>query len=150
MGTKGNAPARPTGLPVRLGPRFSVACPETGDAVGHVCDKADVRETNRHLRDVGRVLPEGKHAVMVLEGAGWHRSKDLEIPSNFSLLRLSPCSPELIPIETVSSVLKHRHLANRVFQSADHVRKTVTEAWDTFSHKTEDITRITRRDRARL
>ncbi len=87
---------------------------------------------------------------MVLDGAGWHRSKDLEIPSNFALLRLSPCSPELKPIETVSSVLKHRHLANRVFQSAEHVRKTVTEVWGTFSHKTEDITRITRRDRASL
>ena len=35
-------------------------------------------------------LPEGKHAVMVLDGAGWHKSKDLEIPSNVSLLRCRP------------------------------------------------------------
>ena len=129
---------------------FSAACPETGDAVGHVCDKANAREMNRHLRDVGRELPEGKHAEMVLGGAGWHKSKDLEIPSNVSLLRLPPYSPELNPIETVFSVLKHRHFANRVFESAEHVRKTVTEVWDTFSHKTEETMRITRRDRAKL
>ena len=129
---------------------FSAACPETGDAVGHVCDKANAREMNRHLRDVGRELPEGKHAVMVLDGAGWHKSKDLEIPSNVSLLHLPPYSPELNPIETVFSVLKHRHFANRVFESAEHVRKTVTKVWDNFSHKTEEIMRITRRDWAKL
>ena len=129
---------------------FSAACPETGDAVGHVCDKANAREMNRHLRDVGRELPDGKHAVMVLDGAGWHKSKDLEIPSNVSLLHLPPYSPELNPIETVFPVLKHRHFANRVFENAEHVRKTVTEVWDTFSHKTEEIMRITRRDWARL
>ena len=125
---------------------FSAACPETGNAVGHVCDKANTEEMNRHLQDIGRELPEGKHAVVVLDGAGWHRSKDLKIPSNVSLLRLPPYSPELNPIETLFSVLKHGHFANRVFESAEHVRETVTQVWDAFTHKTGEIMQITRRD----
>jgi len=129
---------------------FSAACPETGHAVGHVCDKANAREMNRHLRDVGKELPEGKHAVMILDGAGWHRSKDLEIPSNVSLLRLPPYSPELNPIETLFAVLKHGHFANRVFESAEHVRETVIQVWNTFTRKTDEIMRITRRDWAQL
>ena len=39
---------------------FSAACPETGNAVGHVCDKANTDEMNRHLRDVSSTLAEGK------------------------------------------------------------------------------------------
>ncbi len=27
-----------------------------------------------------------KHALVVLDGAGWHRSRDLEVPANVSLL----------------------------------------------------------------
>ena len=129
---------------------FSAACPETGNAVGHVCDRANTDEMNRHLRDVSGTLAEGQHALMVLDGAGWHRSKDLDIPANVSLLRLPPYSPELNPVETLFSVLKHRRFANRVFESAEHVRKTVTEVWDTFSHNSEDIIRITRREWATL
>ncbi len=105
---------------------------------------------NRHLRDVGKELPEGKHAAMVLDGAGWHRSKDLEIPSNVPLLRLPPYSPELNPIETLFAALKHVHFANRVFESAEHVRETVIQVWDAFTHKSDEIMRIARRDWAQL
>ena len=40
----------------------------------------------------------GNHAVVVLDGAGWHRSKALEVPANVSLLHLPPHSPELNPV----------------------------------------------------
>ena len=60
-------------------------------------------------------------------------------------LRLPPYSPELNPVETLFSVLKHRRFANRVFESAEHVRKTVTEVWDTFSRNADEISQITRR-----
>lgn len=129
---------------------FSAACPETGSAVGHVCDKANTDEMNRHLRDVSNALPEGKHALMVLDGAGWHRSKDLVIPANVSLLRLPPYSPELNPTETLFSLLKHRRFANRVFDSAEHVRKTVTEVWHAFSQNSQEIMQITKREWATL
>ncbi len=129
---------------------FPAACPETGNAVGHVCDKANTEEMNRHPQDVGRELPEGKHAVTALDGAGRHRSKDIEIPSNVSLLRLPPCGPELNPVETVFSVLKHRHFANRVFESAGHVRETVTQVQEDFTCETEEIMRITKRDQAKI
>ncbi len=83
---------------------FSAACPATGDAVGHVCGRASTAETDRHLREIGERVPAGKHALVVLDGAGRHRSKDLEIPDSVSLPRLPPYSPELNPVETVFSV----------------------------------------------
>ena len=76
--------------------------------------------------------------------------KELEVPANVSLLRLPPYSPELNPIETLFSVLKHRHFANRVFESADHVRETVEEAWKGFTRRREEIMWITARSWAML
>ncbi len=125
---------------------FSAACPATGDAVGHVCGRANTAEMNRHLREIGERVPAGRHALVVLDGAGWHRSRDLVTPANVSLLRLPPCSPELNPVETLFSVLKHRHFANRVFGSAEHVRETVERVWDAFIRRKGEVSRIATRE----
>ena len=44
--------------------------------------------------------------MLVLDGAGWHSSKILNIPENFSLMPLPPYSPELNPVENV----RHPHM----------------------------------------
>jgi transposase len=51
---------------------------------------AEVAE--RHRRD---------YILMVLDGAGWHRARELVIPNNMGLVFLPPYSPELNPIEHV-------------------------------------------------
>ena len=112
---------------------FFAACAETGTAVGHVCAKANTVEMSRHLREIGEQVPAGTHALVVLDGAGWHRSRELEIPDNVSLLRLPPCSPELNPVGTLFSALKHRHFANCVFESGEQVRVTLSNRCGTGS-----------------
>jgi len=61
-----------------------------------------------------------------------------------------PSSPERNPVETLASVLKHRPFANRVFESAGHVRNVVEEVWGGFTRRTGEITRITAREWAVL
>ena len=41
------------------------------------------------------------HAVLVLDGAGWHGSKALRVPDNLTLQPLPPCAPDLNPIENL-------------------------------------------------
>ncbi|MCY4459204.1 MAG: transposase [Albidovulum sp.] len=91
---------------------FSAIFPEAGVAVGHICDRASTDEMNRHLLDIAASVPDGRHALVVLDGAGRHRSKGLEIPASVALRRLPPRSPELNPVETVFQFLKSRHFAN--------------------------------------
>ena len=55
--------------------------------------------------------------VMVIDGAGWHRSGALTAPENIYLLRLPPYAPELNPIEHVWDELREKHFHNRVFGS---------------------------------
>ena len=100
---------------------------------------------SRHLRDIGARPPAGKFALVVQGGAGWHLSTDLEVPENVSP-PLLPNSPELHPIETLFSVLKHRRFANRVFESAEHVRQAVKEVWSGFVPNTKEIMRNTARE----
>ena len=56
---------------------------------------------------------------MVLDGASSHKSKDLNIPANMSLLLLPPYSPELNPAEQIWNILRRNYFANRVFDSLD-------------------------------
>ncbi len=60
---------------------------------------------------------------MVLDGASWHRSKDLAVPSNIRLVCLPPYSPDLNPIEHFWSWLKawirrlnlpHLHITQKI------------------------------------
>ena len=118
---------------------FSAICPQAGAAVGHVCGRADTGEMSRHLLDIGAMVADGRHALVVLDGAGWHRAKALEIPGNVTLLHLPACSPELNPVETVFQFLKAGQFANQVFDTADAVWEKVDAVWSDF---TRDAGRI--------
>jgi len=55
--------------------------------------------------------------VMVLDGAGWHKSKGLRLAENMRLLFLPPYSPELNPQEHLWDELREKYFHNRVFDS---------------------------------
>ena len=129
---------------------FSAACPARELAVGHISERANTTEMNRHLEDIGEQVAPGSHAVVVLDGAGWHKSKELAIPNNISLLFLPPYSPELNPMENVFEFLKSSQLANRVFQTVEDVRIAVRRAWMEFVEDPERIHSITYREWANL
>lgn len=61
--------------------------------------------------------------VMVVDGASSHRSKELKVPENVSLIRLPPYSPELNPAEQIWNVLRRDYFANRVFDSLNAATK---------------------------
>ena len=84
---------------------------------------------NEFLRQFAAGLPADEHALMVLDGAGWHTSHDLVVPANVTLLRLPPYAPELNPVERVWLYLRERHLSNRVHAGYDAILNDVSAAW---------------------
>src|SRR5215218_3006039 len=48
------------------------------------------------LAEFAARLPEGVHAALVLDRAGWHVSRQLAVPANVTLVPLPPYSPELV------------------------------------------------------
>ena len=70
--------------------------------------------------------------VMVIDGAGWHRSHALRAPANIYLLTLPPYAPELNPIEHVWDELRENFFHNQVFKSLDALEDHLTLALKTF------------------
>ena len=76
-------------------------CPGRSATAALVLPYADTEAMNLHLTEIARAVAPGAHAVLVLDGAGWHGSGDLKVPDNISLLTLPPYAPELNPVENV-------------------------------------------------
>ena len=89
---------------------FGAVCPGRGVAAGLVLPFANTEAMNAHLAEIARTVAPGAHAVLVLDGAGWHGAKALTVPDNISLLHLPPYSPELNPVENVWAYLRANKL----------------------------------------
>ena len=124
---------------------FGAACGARGKAVGLVSERADTAAMNAYPEAIGAAIAPGSIGVVVLDRAGWHRSRDLAPPANLVLLELPPYSPELNPMETVFQYLKGNRLANRVFADAAAVAEACRMAWDWFAAMPDKIASIMRR-----
>lgn len=67
-----------------------------------------------------------KQIVLILDGAGWHKSAQVSLPLGIQLLFLPPYSPELQPAERLWP-LSNEPLANRVFTSLDELEQVQAE-----------------------
>ena len=106
---------------------------------------ADTAAMNAHLAEIARTVAPGAHAVLVLDGAGWHRSDDLALPHNLSLLRLPPAAPELNPVENVWQFLRANWLAISVFDDYDAIVDACCSAWNRFAGDPQTVSSITSR-----
>jgi transposase len=67
-----------------------------------------------------------KHLVLVLDQAGWHKSRELQVPEGLHLLFLPSHSPELQPAERLWP-LSNEPLANRALTSLDELEQVQAE-----------------------
>lgn len=65
-----------------------------------------------------------RRAVLVLDGAGWHRARELVVPDGIDLVFLPPASPELQPVERGWPLLDEV-VAHRVFADLDELETTL-------------------------
>jgi hypothetical protein len=43
---------------------------------------------NEHLKEIAQAVAPGAHAVLLLDQAGWHVSRKLQVPPNITLVPL--------------------------------------------------------------
>lgn len=70
-----------------------------------------------------------KHILLVLDGAGWHKAKDLAIPDGIELFFLPPYSPELNPVERLWQWLRRHVCRNRLFGSLADLEEAIVHEW---------------------
>ena len=58
-----------------------------------------------------------ENIVMVMDGAGWHKSQTMKLAENMRILFLPPCSPKLNLQEHGRDELREKFFHNRAFDS---------------------------------
>jgi transposase len=111
---------------------------------------ANTEAMNAHLAEIARTVAEGAHAILVLDGAGWHGSGALTVPDNISLIHLPPYAPELNPVENVWAYLRANKLAITVFDTYDDIVDACCKAWNFFANDSSAIASITTRPWAQV
>jgi hypothetical protein len=115
-----------------------------------------------HLAEISRHVTPDAHAILVLDGAGWHGAANLAIPDNLTLLPLPPYSPELgahrdqrsrwgpmNPVENVWQYLRQNQLSLRVWPDYPAIVETCCQAWNALMAMPDRVASITRRDWAK-
>ena len=103
-----------------------------------------------HLAEISRTVAPGAHAVVIMDGAGWHKpGGHLVVPENVSVLTLPAYGPELNPQENIWQFLRQNYLANRVFDTYDAIVQACCDAWNALMAQPERITTIATREWAK-
>jgi len=84
---------------------------------------------NLFLARFAATLPEDVHVAIVLDGAGWHDPRALDIPENLTLVFPPPYCPELNPVERPWLYLKERFLSIRVLDDTNAIIDACCDAW---------------------
>ena len=99
-----------------------------------------------HLAEISRNVAPGAHAIVVMDGAGYHHRAAITIPDNLSILTLPPYAPELNPVENVWQYLRHNYLAHQILDDYDAIVDISCFAWNALRQLPERIRSITQRD----
>ena len=143
---RGSRPAAPRDQRREWAYIFGAVCPRRDIGAALVLPYANAEAMNLHLEEIGSQVTPGSHAVLLLDGAGWHQTGGkLRVPKNISLLHPPPYSPELNPVENIWQFLRQNHLGNRVFESYAAIVDACCAAWNALVAEPGRITSITTR-----
>ena len=117
-------------------------CPETGQAEGMFFSSLNSSVLNEFLKQISQEITFKKHAVIVLDQAGYHISKTLKIPENISLIHLPSYSPELNPVENLWHYFRSHYWSNGYYKDIDALCETAQVSWEAVCFDEEKIKTI--------
>jgi len=129
---------------------FGAICPARGVGAALALPYADAEAMQLHLDEISRRVAEGAHAVLLLDRAGWHTARNLNVPKNITPIFLPSRAPELNPVENVWQYLRSNWLSNRVFDTYHAIVDAACEAWQKLVAKPKTITSIGTREWAHV
>lgn len=121
---------------------FGSVCPSRGIGQAIVVPWTNKGMMRLHLEQISHVTEAGRHAVVIMDGAGLHTNNIADEFSNVSIIKLPPYSPELNPIEQVWSWMRQHCLANRTFKNYEDIVESVCKAWNTFTQCAVRVTQM--------
>lgn len=128
---------KPLSIPVKQGYKsfytYSSVSPDTGDAFSLLLPEVNTKMMNIYLHEFAEAYQD-KEIVLLMDRAGWHRSKNLNIPDNITIKFLPPYSPELNPVEKLWQWIRKEVYHNVIYH-------TLTELSDAIEKEMMNITK---------
>jgi len=84
---------------------------------------------NAFLKILDAERKTDEHFVLIMDQAGWHKSRALKLPDGITVLLLPPYSPELKPGGEPLALPAQPHLSNRKYQDYDALLAAGTDAY---------------------
>ncbi len=98
----------------------------TGKNFSLIIPNVDVTSMNIYLCELSKEFSDDNIAL-IMDQAGWHKSKELIIPTNIKIIYLPPYSPELNPVERLWLHIKQNILDNRIYDTVEELQDTLCE-----------------------
>ncbi len=80
---------------------------------------------NVYLKELSQEIKED--FILIMDGAGWHKSRNLIIPKNIQIILLPPYCPELNCVERLWRFIKDNIIKNKVFETLIELENQVCE-----------------------
>ena len=109
---------------------YAAVRPGSDEAFALVIPEVSAAAMQAFLDGFAATLPQGVHAALLLDGAGWHIAEDITVPTNVSLIFLPPYAPKLNPVERIWLYLRERFLSLRLFPDLDAIIEGCCDAWN--------------------
>lgn len=129
---------------------FGAVCPAQDTGVALIMPAVNNEAMIKHLEEISKNVPHGRHAVIIVDRAAWHTSGKVNCFNNITLLPLPCASPELNPQEQVWQWLRDRDLANRCYSGYQDILDACCEAWNKFCSIKNQIKNLCSREWACL
>jgi len=111
---------------------YTAVNPNTGYHFSYIMPKINTYFLNEFLEALSIDL-KGENFLLIMDGAKFHRSKHLVVPSNIKIEILPPYSPELNPVERLWAYIKSKILRNKYYEKLEELE----EAADLFLYDLE-------------
>ncbi|WP_414437859.1 transposase [Candidatus Bealeia paramacronuclearis] len=72
---------------------FGAVCPSQKKSAAIIAPCANGFVLEEHLKEIAHHIPEGRHAVVIMDRAGWHATQKIKIPASISILHLLKLQP---------------------------------------------------------
>ena len=103
---------------------YAAVCMVLGKMTSLILPYANTDMMNLFLSEVSNDFRD-YFVIMLVDGAGWHRSNGLKVPENIRLIQQPSHSPELNPVEHLWEELRENYLPNKAFKSLDAVEQAL-------------------------
>ena len=67
---------------------YGASCAETGDSFGLIFPSTNTQLMQIYLDQLSEHVETDRHIALIIDNAGWHKSKELKVPVNITLIPL--------------------------------------------------------------